>query len=174
MKSIPVIQYAMLCGLLSILAVPVAKAADPGRQAEVSARGALVMPFELKATTHIFTKTQDGGVQQVVTKKAGDEHQIHLIREHLALIADHFSKGNFAEPANIHGANMPGLAELRQAKTGELTVSYQDLPNGGQIQFSAHDPLLVQALHKWFDAQLSDHGADAMRGHKHANMMHMQ
>jgi hypothetical protein len=26
---------------------------------------------------------------------------------------------------------------------------------------------LVGALHKWFDAQLSDHGADAMEGHHH-------
>jgi hypothetical protein len=25
----------------------------------------------------------------------------------------------------------------------------------------------VAALHQWFDAQLSDHGADAMAGHMH-------
>lgn len=174
MPSRTALPFVLLYGLLATLVSLSAYAVDPARQAEVSAHGALVMPFALKATTHIFTKTQDGGIQQVVAKKSGDEPQIRLIRKHLAMIADHFSKGNFAEPARIHGANMPGLAELRKAKSTELIVRYQDLPDGGQIQYASHDPLLVQALHRWFDAQLSDHGADARAGHHHPGMMPMQ
>ncbi|WP_221179057.1 hypothetical protein [Pseudomonas brassicacearum] len=40
------------------------------RQAEVADHGKDVMPFSLAATTHIFTKTAEGGIQQVVAKKA--------------------------------------------------------------------------------------------------------
>ncbi len=41
------------------------------------------MPFSLSATTHIFTKSDIVGVQQVVAKLAGDEAQIELIQQHL-------------------------------------------------------------------------------------------
>lgn len=37
-------------------------AGDPERQAEVSERGAQVMPFKLSATTHVFTKTPVGAL----------------------------------------------------------------------------------------------------------------
>ena len=47
-------------------------AADLARQADVAGRGADVMPFDLKATTHVFTKTAHGGVQRVVAKSATD------------------------------------------------------------------------------------------------------
>lgn len=167
MPSIPKTLLATLCCLLTTLSLPAAEAADPSAQDEVSARGALVMPFDLKATTHVFTKTQDGGIQQVVAKNAKNDQQIQLIRQHLVLISEHFGKSNFAEPTSIHGPNMPGLAELRGAKPGEVVVQYQELPEGGQIRYSTRNPLLVQALHKWFDAQLSDHGADATAGHDH-------
>src|SRR5205814_6403145 len=40
-----------------------AVAAETERQAGVSARGAQVMPFELSATTHVFTKTAVGALR---------------------------------------------------------------------------------------------------------------
>jgi hypothetical protein len=40
--------------------------ADEQRQAEVAGHGKDVMPFSLAATTHIFTKTAEAGIQQVV------------------------------------------------------------------------------------------------------------
>ena len=38
---------------------------DAQRQAEVAGRGKDVMPFSLAATTHVFTKTAEGGIQPV-------------------------------------------------------------------------------------------------------------
>ena len=172
MKFSLAISTITLCGLTLNLDSATANAADSGRQAKVQARGAGVMPFELKATTHVFTPSPDGGIQQVVAKNQLDNMQIHLIREHLQKIADEFSKGNFSEPAHIHGAAMPGLIELRQAKAGEIKVIYQDLPNGGQIRYSTAKPSLVAALHRWFDAQLFDHGSDATRGGHHHGTPH--
>jgi hypothetical protein len=36
-----------------------------------------------------------------------------------------------------------------------------ELPHGAQITFITSDLKLITALHRWFGAQLSDHGADA-------------
>ena len=70
--------------------------------------------------------------------------------------------------------SMPGLAELRKAKSGEIRIAYQDIPSGGQVRYSSANKALIGALHEWFDAQLADHGADAVAGHDHAhtNMKH--
>lgn len=56
--------------------------ADAQRQAEVAGRGKDVMPFSLAATTHVFSKTAEGGIQQVVAKTPEDATQVQLIRQH--------------------------------------------------------------------------------------------
>jgi hypothetical protein len=142
-------------------------AADAERQAEVAQRGAEVMPFSLKATTHIFTKSDDGGSQQVIAKNLSDSRQIRLIRKHLREIQTQFQRGDFSGPARTHGADMPGLAQLRAAKPGQISITYRDIRGGGELTYRSNDPNLVSSLHAWFDAQLSDHGADAMDGHMH-------
>lgn len=172
MRATLLISSAMVCCVLTIIASPVAVAADSSHQADVAARGAEVMPFDLGATTHIFTKTRDGGMQQVIARNPADAEQIRLIREHLKEIAGQFRRGNFSAPTAIHGPTMPGLAELGNAKPGEIAISYQDLPSGGEIRYSTESAPLVAALHQWFDAQLSDHGADAKEGHEHDGMVH--
>jgi hypothetical protein len=55
---------------------------------------------------------------------------------------------------------MPGLRELQAGAAG-VKVSYADLPSGAEITFETTDPRLLTALHRWFGAQLSEHGADA-------------
>ena len=146
-----------------------AVAADAQRQAEVAKLGTDVMPFSLKATTHIFTKTAEGGVQRVVAKNksATDARQVKLVREHLREIRAEFLKGDFSGPTHIHGAEMPGLAELKAAKPGQVAIDYRDVTAGAELTYRTADAKLVAALHQWFDAQLSDHGADAMSGHVH-------
>jgi hypothetical protein len=152
-------------GIVVLFDLGHALAADPQRQAEVAARGAEVMPFQLSATQHVFTKTANGGLQQVIVKNPADAEQIKLIRGHLAEIAAQFQRGDFSGPSQTHGAQMPGLSKLKAAKPGQIVVSYTDMNAGGQIEYSSKDPHLIAAIHEWFDAQLSDHGADAMEGH---------
>ncbi len=50
-----------------------AAAADLPRQEEVSKRGADVMPFELKATTHIFSKTDTGVLSRSLQRTRGTQ-----------------------------------------------------------------------------------------------------
>jgi hypothetical protein len=130
------------------------------RQAQVEARGETVMPFDQELTTHVFTATADGGVQSVTANDPSDIEQIRLVRAHLRTEAARFASGNFDDPAAIHGMDMPGLHELRAGAT-HIDVRYSDMPDGGRIIYSTDDPALVTALHKWFDAQLMDHGAHA-------------
>lgn len=151
----------------AILIVPLAFAAglfaaEPPtpRQADVREKGAQVMPFALEKTVHVFDKTGSGGVQRV-RSRAGEPDQVTMIRAHLRDIAQAFSARDFGKPAHIHGADMPGLAEMQRARAGELEVAYRDLDDGAEITYTAHSPALIDAVHRWFDAQLSDHGGDA-------------
>lgn len=148
-------------------AAHMAETAKAQRQAEVSQRGKDVMPFSLPATTHIFTKTADGGIQKVVARKATETAQVKLVRQHLREIREQFLKGDFTGPAHIHGQDMPGLSELKTARPGQIAIAYKDIKGGAQLTYSTSEAALVTALHKWFDAQLTDHGKDAMAGHDH-------
>jgi len=131
------------------------------RQAQVAARGAQVMPFDLEQTVHVFQRLEDGGRQTVTVKDPANAQQIALIQSHLQHEADKFRRGDFSDPAKIHGDDMPGLAEL---KTGfaQIEIRYTDLPNGGEIRYRTANPALVAALHLWFGAQVSDHGRHAV------------
>jgi hypothetical protein len=144
------------------LQVQAAEKASEARLDEVAERGTQVMPFDLEQTTHVFTKNDNGGLQQVVVKDNSNVEQIRLIREHLIDIAGKFAQGDYGDPASIHGEDMPGLAALRQAKPGTIDIVYTELENGGQIVYSTKDPQLVQAIHQWFEAQLSDHSRHAV------------
>ena len=154
-------HYALYIMLVALFALAGCGPASTERQAEVAERGAEVMPFDLERTTHIFEKLDNGGLQQVITDD-GDAEQVRLIREHLTEEAERFQNGDFHDPAMIHGDDMAGLHELVTG-ADRLTITYSDIDDGAQILYSADDPTLVNALHVWFDQQVSDHGSHAER-----------
>ncbi|MFI6086285.1 aspartate carbamoyltransferase [Streptomyces sp. NPDC051217] len=133
------------------------------RQETVAERGRSVMPFDLEQTTHHFTPTKTGGLQDVVADQPGGEKQIGLIRTHLRQEAKAFSQGDFGDPAQIHGAGMPGLAAL-EAGYKRIQVRYREQPDGANLTYDTEEPALVDALHDWFEAQLGDHGDHAEAG----------
>jgi hypothetical protein len=133
------------------------------RQGDVAEAGRAVMPFDLDATTHVFEKLQDGGLQTVVAD-AQDPSQVALIRAHLADEAERFARGDFHDPAMIHGEDMPGLHALVMGHD-RLQITYREVDRGAEIRYASDDPALVAAIHQWFDAQLSDHGRHAQPHH---------
>ena len=163
MKTLTVLLALAVVSPVSLSAA----AGDTSRQAEVREKGKDVMPFSVEATTHVFTKTTDGGVQRVVARDMNDAATVKLVRAHLHEIQHRFGNGDFGAPSDIHGQDMPGLAELRSAKPGQVRIAYRDVKAGAELAFKTSDPALVTALHRWFDAQLSDHGRDAIEGHQH-------
>ena len=130
------------------------------RQEHVHQQAHSVMPFSVAKTVHIFRITEFGGVEQVIARDATKTDQIARIRQHLRYEAGRFQRGDYSDPAKLHGADMPGIKEL-QAGAAHIKISYGDLPAGGEIVFETGDLHMLTALHRWFGAQLSEHGADA-------------
>jgi hypothetical protein len=55
---------------------------------------------------------------------------------------------------------MPGLMDLQNGAS-RIKVSYASVSSGAEITFETTDLHLLTAIHRWFGAQLSEHGADA-------------
>ncbi len=89
-----------------------ALAADATRQGQVERNSEKVMPFSMHTAKHFFLPTATGGVQTVLVH-GGNRGQIHLVRSHLRKEAAAFARGDFTDPASIHGGAMPGLQALR-------------------------------------------------------------
>jgi len=130
------------------------------RQERVHQMAHGVMPFDISKTVHIFKMTETGGVQKVIAKDPGATDQIILIQQRLRHEAERFQKGDYSDPAKLHGEDMPGLKAL-QAGASRIKVSYAALSSGAEITFETADLHLLTALHRWFGAQLSEHGSDA-------------
>ena len=147
--------------VLGALLIPIGCTDDDmtRRRAEVAEVGGMVMPFDLERSTHVFEITDFGGLQLVSSDDA-DPEQIRLIRDHLRHEAERFSRGDFHDPAMIHGEDMAGLHAL---VTGHdrLSVTYRDVPHGGEIRYASEDAELIEAIHAWFGAQVTDHGDHA-------------
>ena len=144
--------------LMACAAVPIS--AQLTQQEHVYQMSHGVMPFDMSKTVHIFRMTEQGGVQRVVIREPGASDQVALIQQHLKHEAEQFQKGNYSDPARLHGADMPGLKELQEGAS-HVKVSYAPLPNGAEITFETVDLHLLTAVHRWFGAQLSEHGAGA-------------
>ena len=120
-----------------------------------------VMPFDMAKATHVFRMTETGGIQRVVLKDRSYTEQVVLIQQHLRKEAKRFQHGDYSDPAKLHGVTMPGLKEL-QLGAQRVEVLYSDLPDGAEITFkTTRSSALLTAIHRWFGAQLSEHGADA-------------
>ena len=119
-----------------------------------------VMPFDMSKTVHIFQMTESGGIQRVVAKDPIEADQVTLIRQHLQHEAERFS----AVTTRIPQCSMDNSCRASQiSKTADPTskMSYSPLPAGAEITFETKDLHLLTAIHRWFGAQLSEHGADA-------------
>ncbi|HEX5275100.1 MAG TPA: hypothetical protein VFW34_07480 [Candidatus Rubrimentiphilum sp.] len=145
---------------LLLAAISVSPALAQTRQQTIRERSTHVMPFSMDATMHQFEPTKTGGFM-AVTVHDGDARQVALVRSHLQKEAAAFARGDFGDPAYIHGKNMPGLASL-SAGAKRISVHYAPLSDGATITFRTSDAGLIAALHRWFAAQVSDHGHDAM------------
>jgi hypothetical protein len=150
------VSVGAVIALLSLAAC--SSDSQASRQQAVAAKGAVVMPFDLTKTSHAFTKTADGGIQTVTANDPTDTVQIDLIRGHLRMERDRFGQGDFSDPTAIHGADMPGVKELA-AGAPSISVTYKDAASGGELTFTTTSGALVDALHRWFEAQTMDHGS---------------
>lgn len=104
----------------------------------------------------------------VTTTTQGGPHEVRVVvlrrrRRCRAVREASFSSGNYADPARIHGMEMPGVSELAVGYQ-RINVTYRELPAGATLDYRTDDPALVNAIHEWFDRQLMDHGDHARAG----------
>jgi hypothetical protein len=158
-RSVIAVAVTLVVGTAALAALS-ANSDTPSRQEEVARRGAIVMPFDLDRTTHIFKPRSDGGVQTVIADDPADRGQVRLVREHLKAEADAFARGDFGDPAKIHGDEMPGLQVLKESY-GSIALTFEPTADGARITYRTADPMVIEALHDWFEAQVSDHGSHA-------------
>jgi len=140
---------------LVLAALPFAVRADNSHQNMVMEHGAQVMPFDQKQATHMFLPNSTGGVIEIVVHNM-EATQIALVRSHLLQEAAMFARGDYSDPAYIHGTAMPGLARLKSAAS-RVSVRYFETPSGAAITFASTDQDLVSAIHQWLAVQQRDH-----------------
>jgi|CXWL01.1.fsa_nt_gi hypothetical protein len=156
-----IIGAAVSLALLSAAVVVWGGPHISSRQATIHEHSADVMPFDLEKTLHVFKTTESGGVQAVTVRDPSDTENLALIRMHLKMEAESFANGDFSDPARLHGADMPGIVVL-QKNYEKMKVTYRELSNGAEITYESSDAETVSAIHQWFDAQVKDHGRDAV------------
>jgi hypothetical protein len=136
-------KVAVVAAAALLIAPSAALAATP--QEHVHRMSHHVMPFEITKTIHVFKMTVSGGVKRVLVRDPKESDQVALIRQHLQYEAGKFKRGDYSDPAKLHGADMPGLAEL-QVNPSAVEVSYSELSSGGQISFKTDDLRLLTAI----------------------------
>jgi hypothetical protein len=130
----------LLLAALGMLAPVVSRADSP-----MVMHGAQVMPFDQSQAMHMFLPDSSGGVIEIVVHDM-DAHQIALVRSHLLAEAAKFAKGDYSDPAHIHGQIMPGLNQL-ESGVSQISVRYFETPSGAAITLSSATPgPLVSAL----------------------------
>ena len=155
------LRYNLLTAIL-VMAGSQYAFADTGNQhqATVEKQSERVMPFKMDESMHVFSLSVSGGTQTVLVH-GGDARQVALVRAHLRKEAAAFARGDFADPASIHGGRMPGLRVMHE-RASEIRVRYSDVPRGARIAYAAQAPAVIAAIHAWFEAQVHDHGSHAM------------
>jgi len=63
---------------------------------------------------------------------------------------------------------MPGPSVL-ESRHAEIDFIIRSVEGGAAIIYRADDPELMAALHRWFDARVSDHGGHAEHGEGHSD-----
>jgi hypothetical protein len=150
--------HAALAAL--IMLAPIVARAD-SQSDMVMQHGSQVMPFDQSQAMHIFLADASGGVVEIVVHDM-DAHQIALVRSHLLAEAAKFAKGDYSDPAYIHGQMMPGLKQL-ETSASSISVRYFETPSGAAITFATADQTTVTAIHQWLAAQKHDHGSGDMQ-----------
>lgn len=162
MKKYKILIEILLIFVVALVIYTLQKPSDvTSRQEMIHESGSHVMPFNLDETLHVFSKTENGGIQSIVVRDTTDTENLGLIRMHLQMEAQNFAKGDFSDPSSLHGETMPGLSVL-EVNYPKLKVTYSEIEDGAEINFETTDVKTMDAIHDWFNAQVSDHGDDAV------------
>ena len=125
-------------------------------QRDMLTRGAQAMGFDQERTVHHFTLHEDGGAIDVAVKEAGDQENLHAVRQHLQDIAALFTAGDFGKPALTHAQQVPGTAEMTRLRD-RIVYQYEETRAGGRVRIVTRDAAALAAVHAFLRYQIEDH-----------------
>jgi hypothetical protein len=124
--------------------------------AHVNQSGDHVMGFDHTKTTHHFLLKPDGGVIEVEVNDPKDLTSRNQIRQHLNLIAELFSNGDFTAPMLIHAQTPPGVPIMKELRA-EIKYTFKETEKGGLVQIKTANSKAIGAVHKFLRFQIKDH-----------------
>jgi hypothetical protein len=122
----------------------------------VNQRGNHVMGFDHAKTTHHFYLTQNGGTIQVQANDPKDRVSQNQIREHLKIVSERFTDGDFSMPMMIHAQTPPGIPIMKKLKA-EIKYSFEEIEKGGLVRIATDNPKALRAIHNFLKFQIKDH-----------------
>jgi len=139
-----------------LAATPVPPDHDKKRGAEVDARGDQAMGFSHEMTTHHFHLLRTGGAIEVEADNPSDVQSRKAIRDHMAMIADLFSQGDFSLPMFIHATTPPGVETMKRLKS-KITYQAENTARGAQVRITTENSEALKAIHDFLRFQIEDH-----------------
>jgi hypothetical protein len=149
--------FFLTFGLLCVSAM--GQQASPSQEdhsAGVNARGDQGMGFRHARTTHHFHLFSDGGSIEIASNDAADAESQKAIRDHLSMIAERFSQGDFAIPMFIHATSPPGIETMKRLNK-EISYLVKNTTGGAEIRITTDDPDAIRAIHDFLKFQITDH-----------------
>ena len=141
--------------LIALVVAPALPAQQDSAYHAMQARGAMAMGVDQYTSTHHFTDLPDGG-RIALERNVDDSAGVAVIRHHLHMIAQAFGSGDFSTPAFVHMRDVPG-AKIMAAKRNAINYTVSDLPRGGAVRITTHDPDALAAIHQFLAFQRQDH-----------------
>lgn len=104
-------------------------------------------PFNSQNSNQVFQKNTTGGIHQILANDPKDKALVAAIRSYMEGEAARFAVGDF-------GPGYHGVENLKAVKSGHLHVVYRQLLTGGAVDYIGDDGTTIDAIHKWFDAEI--------------------
>jgi hypothetical protein len=124
--------------------------------AGVNARGDSGMGFSHEKTTHHFHLFTDGGSIEIASNDAADADSQKAIRNHLSMIAQRFSQGDFSIPMFIHETMPPGIETMKRLSK-RISYPVRKTAQGAEIRLTTDDPDAIKGIHDFLKFQIEDH-----------------
>jgi hypothetical protein len=119
-------------------------------------RGAVGMGFSQSSTAHHFLIQANGGAIRVTAKDPHDQASRDSIRHHLQHISQAFANSDFDIPMFVHDTTPPGVPEMKTLRK-EVSYTFEELPDGGQVVIRTANPRALAAIHKFLKFQIEEH-----------------
>lgn len=106
-----------------------------------------------------FAKTETGGIETILLEEGATDEQVQILRNRLIGNSTMQENGLAMDPADIYGADIPGISYLSENRDKYETI-YTEVPLGGSVEYRSSDEDVIKAIHEWIDYSLRSYRPD--------------